>query len=576
MRTLIVWLVAILMITSIDTFSCTSYLITRGASADGSTMISYAGDSHIRYGQLYFRPSATWPAGAMQTIYDRSSNKPLGQIPYPSETYQVIGFMNEYQVSIGESTFGGRNELSDSTGIIDWGSIMFLGLQRGKTAREAIKVMVELVEKYGYYSSGQSYSIADPNEVWILELIGKGVDIKTDRKTKKTFNANRGAVWVAIRIPDGYVSAHANHARITTFPKEDGVKSISSKNIDKIFEPDIEVVYAHDVIDFARAKGYFGGDDKDFSFSDAYAPLDFGAARFCELRVWAMFDQVNDDMKQYWDYATGVSKSPRMPLYIKPNRKLTPRDLMHFKRNYLQGTELDMTKDIGAGMHALPYRWRPLTWKYEGKTYFNERVTVTQQSAFSWVAQIRNWLPNPIGGIFWYGVDDAGSSVHVPFYCGITSVPYSFSEENGDILTYSDDAAFWVFNRVAHTAYLFYDRAIVDIRKAQQEFEERFETMVPAIDAGAQELYKKNPQLALQFLTEFSHSSANNVVNQWRDLGNFLLVKYLDGNVKHEKDGEFLRNPWGFPLSPKHPDYPESWKKNVIEKTGDHFLQPDQ
>ena len=555
-----------------ETSACTSYLITKGATVDGSTMITYAGDSHIRYGQLQFRPRAVWPMGAMQTIYDRSSNRPLGQIPYPAETYQVIGFMNEYQVAIGESTFGGRKELRDTTGIIDWGSIMFLGLERGKTAREAIKVMMELVEKYGYYSTGQSYSIADPNEAWYLEMIGKGMDMKIDGKTKKMYNANKGAVWVAIRIPDGYVSAHANHARITTFPKEDGVKSISSKNLDKIFEPGIEVVYSHDVIDFARAKKYFSGNDEEFSFSDTYAPLDFEAARFCELRVWAMFDQVNDDMKQYWDYATGMVKSPRMPLYIKPNRKLKPRDLMAFKRNYLQGTDLDMSKDIGAGPSALPYRWRPLTWEYDGKTYFNERVTVTQQTAFSWVAQMRSWLPDPIGGVFWYGVDDAGSSVHVPFYCGINGVPHTFSEENGDILTYSDDAAFWVFNRVAHTAYLFYDRAIVDIRKAQQRFEEYFESLVPSIDAGALELYGKDKQLAVEFLTRFSHSSADNVVNQWRDLGNFLLVKYLDGNVKPEKEGEFLRNPWGFPVSPTNPDYPDSWKQILIEKTGDTFL----
>lgn len=576
MRTLTITLIALLSVAFIEARACTSYLVTKGASADGSNMISYAGDSHIRFGQLYFFPRATWPAGAMQTIYDRSSNRALGQIPYPSETYQVIGFMNEHQVSIGESTFGGRSELEDTTGYIDWGSIMFLGLQRGKTAREAIKVMVELVEQFGYYSSGQSYSIADPNEVWILELIGKGVDMKTDRRTKKTYNASKGAVWVAMRVPDGYISAHANHARITTFPKEDGVKSISSKNLDKIFNPEVEVVYAHDVVDFARAKGYYSGDGADFSFSDTYAPLDFGSARFCELRVWAMFDQVNDDMKQYWDYATGMAQGPRMPLWIKPSKKLTPRDLMEFKGNHLQGTELDMTQDIGAGPHGLPYRWRPMTWEFEGKKYFHERTTATQQTAFSWVAQLRNWLPNPIGGIFWYGLDDANLSLHVPFYSGITHVPYTHSEDNGDILTYSETAAFWVFQRVSHFAYLFYDRAIVDIRKKQNELRDKFEAFVPAIDAAAAMLYKQDPARAEQFLTEFSHNTAINTVNEWRDLGNFLLVKYLDGNVKQEENGQFLRNPWGFPKSPRHPHYPDGWKKNLIEQTGDKFLQPNQ
>ncbi|MDD3568826.1 MAG: C69 family dipeptidase [Bacteroidales bacterium] len=576
MRKLFLSLLALLVLATIEASACTSYLVTNGASADGSNMISYAGDSHIRYGQLYFRPRAIWPEGAMQTIYDRSSNRPLGQIPYPRETYQVIGFMNEHQVAIGESTFGGRNELVDTTGIIDWGSIMFLGLEIGKTAREAIKAMVELVEEYGYYSSGQSYSIADPNEVWILEIIGKGMDIKTERRSQKTYNANKGAVWVAMRVPDGYISAHANHARITTFPKEDGVKSISSKNLDKILNPEVEVVYSHDVVDFARAKGYYSGDGADFSFSDTYAPLDFGSARFCELRVWAMFDQVSDDMDQYWDYATGMAQGPRMPLWIKPSKKLTPRDLMEFKANHLEGTELDMSKDIGAGPQGLPYRWRPMTWEYQGKKYFHERTTATQQTAFSWVAQVRKNMPNPIGGIFWYGLDDANLSVHVPFYIGMESVPYTHSEDNGDILSYSETSAFWVFQRVSHFTYLFYDRAIVDIRKKQNELRDKFEAFIPAIDKAAMTLYEQDPKLATQFLKEFSHNTAINTVNEWRDLGNFLLVKYLDGNVKQEENGEFLRNPWGFPLSPRHPEYPDSWKKIIIEETGDKFLQPNQ
>ncbi len=576
MRYILTFLIfLILILTGMDTSACTSYLVTKGASVDGSNMISYAGDSHVRYGQLYFRPRALWPEGSMQTIYDRSSNRPLGQIPYPKETYQVIGFMNEHQVAIGESTFGGRSELADSTGFIDWGSIMFLGLQRGKTAREAIQVMVELVEKYGYFSSGQSYSVADANEVWILELIGKGVDIKTDRKTKKTYNANKGAVWVAMRVPDGYISAHANHSRITTFPKEhERAKSISSKNLDKIYNPEVEVIYAHDVVSFAKSQGYYTGDGSDFSFSDAYAPLDFGAARFCELRVWAMFDQVSSDMKQYWDYATGMSQGPRMPLWIKPDKKLTPRDLMEFKGNYLQGTDLDMSQDVGAGSNKLPYRWRPLTWEFEGKKYFHERTTATQQTAFSWVAQMRSWLPDPIGGIFWYGLDDANLSLHVPFYMGMNSVPFSHSEHNGDILTYTETSAFWVFQRVSHFAYLFYDRAIVDIRKKQHEYRDKFEASIPAIDAAAKILYESNPAFAADFLNDFSHNAATNVVNDWRTLGNFLLVKYLDGNVKQEKDGEFLRNDWGFPKSPHHPNYPDSWKKTIIEETGDKFLEP--
>jgi dipeptidase len=556
--------------------ACTSYLVTKGASADGSAMITYAADSHIRYGELYWRPAAKWPEGSMITLYDRGTAEPLGQIPQPSETYQVIGFMNEFQVSIGETTFGGRKELYDSTAIIDYGSLMFLALQRSKNAREAIKVMAELLAEYGYASSGESFSIGDPNEVWYMELIGKGVDLKTDRRSRKQYNANKGAVWVAIRIPDGYVSAHANHARITGIQPEDGRTSISCRNIDKIFEPGIEVVYAHDVISFARSQGYFDGPEEEFSFSDTYAPLDFTSARFCELRVWAMFNEISDNMHAYWDYATGMRTEERMPLYIKPNRKLTPADLMMFKRNYLQGTELDMTKDAGAGPFGLPYRWRPLTWQHNGVEYFHERVTVTQQTGFSFIAQMRNWLPDHIGGIFWFGVDDAGTCVYVPFYCGITRVPHTYAEGNGDILKYSDDAAFWVFNRLAHFAYLFYNRVIEDIRQVQNELEQAFMETVPAIDAAALSLYKENPTRAREVLTNYSCNAADNTIKRWKELDRFLLVKYLDGNIKHEKNGEFIRNPWGYPKSPMWPGYPDEWKDNLIENTGDTFKIPEK
>ena len=576
MRAILLTILYLLISSTFELFSCTSYLVTKGATVDGSSLISYAGDSHIRYGQLYFIPRSTWATGSKQTIYDRSSNKPLGQISLPEETYQVVGFMNEYQVAIGESTFGGREELADSTGIIDWGSLMFVALQRSKTAREAIKVMVELVEEYGYYSIGQSYSIADPNEVWIMELVGKGTEYKIDKKTKKQYNANKGGVWVAVRIPDGYISAHANQARITTFPKEDGVKSITSKNLDKIFNPPVEVVYSHDVIDFARSKKYFDGKDEDFSFSDTYAPLKFSALRGCELRVWAFFNRVSDEMQQYWDYATGDMSKPRMPLYIKPNRKISARDLMEFKGDYLQGTELDMSKDVGAGPHGVPIRWRPMRWEYEGKKYFHERVTSTQQTAFSWVAQMRNWLPNHIGGILWYGLDDANLSVHAPFYCGITSVPFTHAVGNGDILNYSDNSAFWVFNRLSQHVYLLYDRLIVDVRKKQNELRTKYENIVPAIDKGALYLNEKDPNLVAQFLTDFSKSTATNLVQEWKEFSNFLLVKYLDGNIKIEKDGIFQRNEWGFPLDPVQPPYPNEWYKIIVNETDDKFLVPQQ
>jgi len=550
---------------------CTSYLVTKGASADGSTMISYAADSHIRYGELYWRPAGTWQEGDMITLYDRGTAKPLGQIPQPRQTYQVVGFMNEFQVSIGESTFGGRRELYDSTGIVDYGSLMFLALQRSRTAREAIKVMAELVAEYGYASSGESFSIADPNEVWIMELIGKGTDMVYDRRNRTSYNKNKGAVWVAIRIPDGYVSAHANHSRITSFPLADGLKSITCQQIDKIQNPEIEVVYAHDVISFAKEKAYYRGSDADFDFSAAYAPIDFGAIRFCELRVWAMFNAVHDGMDAYWAHVTGKDFENRLPLYIRPNRKLTPQDLMQFKRNYLQGTELDMSKDFGAGSHGLPYRWRPLTWTHNGQEYFHERVTVTQQTGFSFIAQMRSWLPNPIGGIYWFGVDDAGSCVYVPFYTGITRPAPSWAEGYGDILTYKQDAAFWVFNKVAHFAYLFYDRIMVDVQNNQRLLEDKFAAYIPAIDMAAQKLYENNPDLARAFLTDFSVGMAEQTITHWQNLEAFLLVKFLDGNIKQERDGEFLRNPWGYPLPPKFPGYSDEWLDFLIRETGETF-----
>ena len=554
--------------------ACTNYLVTKGASTDGSTMVSYAADSHIRYGELYWRPAADWAEGTMVTLYDRGTAEPLGQIPQLPHTYQVIGFMNEHQVAIGETTFGGREELADTSGIVDYGSLMFLALQRSKTAREAIQVIGELVEKYGYASSGESFSIGDPNEVWIMEIMGKGTRMVLDKKTKKMVNADKGAVWVAIRIPDGYISAHANHARITTFPLENGTTSISSKNYGSINKPEVEVIYAKDVIAFARAKGYFNGTDAQFSFSDTYAPLSFDAARFCELRVWAMFNQVNSGMQQYYDYAAGAIDKERMPLFIKPDRKLSPQDLMQFKRNYMQGTDLDMSKDAGAGSFGLPYRWRPLTWKNGEQEYFNERVTVTQQTGFSFIAQMRSWMPDPIGGIFWFGVDDAGSTVYMPFYCGIMKVPPCVAEGNGDMLTYSETAAFWVFNRVAQFTYLFYNRVMPDLMKVQSELESKYAAEISGIDSKALELWKTDQHAARESITMYSAMTAQNTVDRWRKLGEFLLVKYMDGNVKKEKDGQFLRNPWGYPQSPSFPGYSDGWKQEVINNTGDKLKYP--
>ncbi len=551
-------------------FPCTNIIVTKGASIDGSVMITYAADSHIRYGELYFRQGGKHSAGATVKLYDRGTAKFLGEVPQIAETYTTIGFMNEHQVAIGETTFGGRSELIDTTGMVDYGSLMFLSMQRSKTAREAIVWIARLVDEYGYYSSGETFSISDKNEAWIMEIIGKGMDLYKDT-SGKLLNRNKGAVWVAIRIPDGYVSAHANHARITTFPLSDGKKSLSSKELDKIFNPSVEVVYAHDAIEFARSKGFFKGKNEEFSFSDVYAPIDFGAMRFCEARVWSFFKDVNEGMQQHLDYALGKNPSNRMPLYIKPNRKLSEKDLQQFMRDHHNGTVMDLHNDIGAGPHHLPYRWRPLNWKVDGKTYFHERSNATQQTGFSYVAQSRSWLPDPIGGIFWFGVDDANTTVYIPMYCGMTRVPETFAEGNGDMLTYSETSAFWAFNRVSNFAYLRYDLMIRDIKKLQQELENRFIASTPAIDKAALVLHELNPVLSRSFLTDYSVDAGNMVVKRWKELFNFLLVKYMDGNEKQEKDGKFLRNPHGYPMPPRHPGYPEWWLRKIVEETGTRF-----
>ena len=434
--------------------ACTNFLVTKGASKDGSTFVTYAADSHTLYGELYYRQAATYPAGTMMDIYEWDTGKKLGQILQAERTYSVVGNMNEHQLAIAETTYGGLDELGKPNGIIDYGSLIYITLQRAKNAREAIKVMSELLSTYGYASSGESFSIADPNEVWVMDLIGKGKPILDKKGNIDTKRTTKGAVWVAMRIPDGYVGGHANQARITTFPKEDGKKSISSKNMSKIFNKDVEVVYASDVISYARAIGIYSGSDEEFSFADTYNPLTFDGARFCEARVWAGFLRVNPtEMAQYEDYARGDNLQHRMPLWIKPTNQLSLDDVIAMMRDHYEGTSMDMTKDKGAGPYQCPYRWRPMTWEYQGKNYIHERATATQQTGFSFVAQCRGQYPSPVGGILWFGVDDTYSTCYVPMFCGITQIPNCFKEGNGDMMTYSNTSAFWLFNRVSNFAY---------------------------------------------------------------------------------------------------------------------------
>lgn len=551
---------SLLLATRLISFSCTNFLVTKGASVDGSTMITYAADSHVLYGELYFWPRASYAEGEMLKIYEWDTGKLLGEIKQASSTYQVVGNMNEHQVAIGETTYGGRHELQDSTGIMDYGSLIYIALQRSKNAREAIKVMTNLVKEYGYYSSGESFSISDPNEVWIMELIGKGV-------------GNKGAVWVALRIPDGYISGHANQARITTFPLSNKKTSISSKyiNNDKyLFNEQLECIYAEDVIDFAVENEYFSGKKEEFSFSDTYAPVDFGGARFCEARVYAGFNKVVAGMEKYEDYAMGINLKNRMPLWVKPDEKVSVQDVMNMMRDYYQNTPMDMTQDIGAGPNANIVRWRPLTWKVEDKTYFNERAISTQQTGFSFVAQSRSWLPDHIGGVFWFGVDDTYSTVYTPLYCGMSKSPEVFREGNGTIMDYSETSAFWLFNQVSNYAYTRYNMMIPYIQEKQKNLETSYIEKVAKIDEKAKAIENVEERIAL--LTEFSTSASQNTFDEWKSLYHFLFTRFLDGNVKSK--AEVPENYKYVTPKIEYPGYGENWYKKIIDETGEKFLYP--
>ena len=546
--------------------ACTNYLITKGASADGSTMLSYSADSHVLYGELYHWQAGIWPEGTMMDLYEWDTGKFMGKIKQAAQTYNVIGNMNEFQVSIGETTYGGLPALGSQAGaVMDYGGLIYLSLQRCKNAREAIKSFHELVTEYGYASSGESFSIVDANEVWILELIGKG-------------EGQKGAVWVARRIPDGYVSGHANHPRIMTFPLANGKTSINSNQFDKLFNPEVETIYAADVISFAREKGLFKGKDENFSFSDTYAPVDFEGARFCEIRVWAMFNAVAPDMKNYWEYAKGniehakklangddnIDNYPtnRMPLWVKPDRKISVQEMFGFMRNHLEGTELDMTKDLGAGPFGNPYRWRPLTWKVDGVEYCNERATATQQTGFSFISQMRSWLPDPIGGIHWFGVDDASSTVYIPMYCSMTRAPHTFERGNGAMMRWSDDAAFWAFSQVSNFAYTRWNVIHPEIAEKQKNYEDEFVALTATTDARAKELYAKNPNLAISYLTDYSTGTGDRVVHEWKSFYQYLFMKFMDGNVKTPAAGQ--QNP-----NLVQPGYGEDYYRKIARETGE-------
>jgi len=531
--------------TIVSSWACTNLLVGKAASIDGSNMVTYSADSYALYGELYHWSAATYPANTWLDIREWDSNKYLGKIPQVRQTYNVVGNMNEYQLCIGETTFTGRRELIDSTGIMDYGSLIYIALQRSKTAREAIKVMTDLVEAYGYYSSGESFSIVDKNEVWILEMIGKGV-------------GNKGAVWVAVRIPDDCITAHANQARIHQFPLNDKENCIYSK----------------DVISFARSKGYFDGKDSEFSFAKAYCPADWGGLRYCEARVWSFFNQYTDNAEQWLPYILGESQEP-MPLYIKPNRKLGVKDLMTNMRDHYEGTPFDPTLDIAAGPFHSPYRFNPLSWELDGVKYGFERPISTQQTGFAFVAQMRNYLPDEIGGVFWFGVDDARFTVFNPMYPCMTEIPECYRVGNGDLTTFSWTSAFWIHNWVANMAYARYNQMLTDAVVLQDKLENGYLNSQSQIEQKANELLKTGRKQAVEFLTNYSVNVAQNSLKEWKSLGEYLIVKYIDGVVKKEKDGKFIQNEYGGSQYPDRPVFDKNYLRTIVNEKGEWLKEKE-
>ena len=581
-KALLATLAVALGLNAIDSQACTNVLVTKGASVDGSNMISYAADSHQLYGELYYAPAGVWNSGDIRKIYEWDTGKYLGDIPQVARTYQRVGNMNEHQLIIAETTYGGRPELEDPKGVMDYGSLIYVALERAKTAREAIEIIVDLANTYGYYSSGESFSIADKDEVWVMDLIGKGPN-------------NKGIVWVARRVPDGYICAHANQARISTFPQNDPENCI----------------YAPDVISFAREQGYFEGEDKDFSFCDAYAPLDFGGMRGCEARAWSAFNILCDgkftfedengnlvtkDAYDYIEYAMGWDKTKRFPLFVKPSRKISMKNVADVMRDHYEGTPMDMTQDIGAGGNALPYRWRPMSFKYEGNTYMNERAIATQQTGFWFVGQSRGWLPDEIGGLNWFGCDDAATSYLTPIYTSTTEIPECFRVGNGDMITYSPTSAFWMTNRVANACYKAYNIMFPTVDAEIDAWEAEMAEAVAKADEKALELYKiaeaapkkmirRNDKVrkvvdkfapVRTYLTAFSVDNAQKIFEKWVALEQLLLVKFIDGNVKAQhEDGSFVTNEHTdcIPDQISQPGYTDKWKEAVAKDHGEVIIE---
>lgn len=531
---------AAMLLASSGAFACSNLIVGKKASVDGSVMVSYNADDYGMFGHLCHYPAGTHPKGTMRQIYDWDSGVYHGEIEEAPVTYNVIGNINEYQLSIGETTYGGREEMVDSTGILDYGSLIYVTLQRAKTAREAINVMTSLVEKYGYNSEGETFSICDPNEAWIMEMQGTGA-------------GSKGVVWVAMRIPDDAICAHANQSRIGKFNMKD------KKN----------VLYSKNVISYARKMGWFSGKDSEFSWKNTYAFPDFSGRRFCDARVWSFFNHYADDFDRYLPWALGKDKDAEdMPLWIVPNHKLSVADVENGMRDHYEGTALALdTTNIGGGIYEMPYRPTPLTFTVDGKQYFNERPISTQQTAFTFVSQLRSWLPREIGGVLWFGNDDANMVAYTPVYCGNTVQPACYNTKGADAVTFSSDNAFWLCNMVSNMVYPRYSQLFPELKAVRDSLETSYFANQTSIEKQAADLYQTDKAAALKLLNNYSNAKADEMLASWKRLATRIIVKYNDMAVKKEKDGKLLQ-------SVTRPGYPASFGRKLVKETGDWYAVP--
>ena len=548
--------------------ACTNFIVGKKASADGAVYVTYNADSYGAFMPLYHYPAAKHQAGERLKIYEWDTNKYLGDIAEALQTWNVIGNTNEWQVTIGETTFGGREEMTDSTGVIDYGSLIYITLQRAKTAREALQIMTSLVEEYGYYSEGETFSVADANEAWMLEMMGCGPD--------RSKSAER-TVWVAVRIPDNAIAAHANQSRITRF-LDGSFTPVKMKDLMKKYPVDGKkaipnlVVYSSNVVDYARRMGWYTGKDEDFSYNAAYAAPDFSGRRYCEARVWSFFNRFADDFSAYVPYAEGKEDNTTpMPLWIIPNKQVTLQDLRAAMRDHYEGTPFALDSDIGGGIFAMPYRPAPLSFKVDEQEAFNERPTSTVQTAWSFISQMRSWMPREVGGCFWFGNDDGNMIAYTPMYNCMTRLPKCYSGEGADDVTFSMDNAFWVCNWVSNMIYPRYSMMFPSLQEVRDSLEASYDKCQAEIERQATAL---PVQERVEFLTKYSVSKGDEMIERWRQLAYFLIVKYNDMAIKPTECTQFKRSPYGKGARLMRPGYDKSFARELIRQTGDKFLVP--